>query len=76
MKVAPAALAALLMGLPSANSFAQDGRFYGMPRERDLTPFGFSIGPTEIQAIRDLPGENYLLDLAMRGRCVSESAAV
>ena len=90
-----------------------EGRFYGMLRSRDLTPFGFlrldmrpahslsieprtfafeaelgyqntwalsenvekyldelessgqrrEIGPTEIQAIRDLPGENYLLDL-------------
>lgn len=88
------------------------GRFYGMLRERDLTPFGFlrldmrpahaltiaehsfafeaelgyqntwalspevekylvalektgrrDIGPDEIQAIRDLPGENYLLDV-------------
>jgi len=88
------------------------GRFYGMLRSRDLTPFGFlrldmrpahavsiekhsfafeaelgyqntwalsenvekyltsiesagrrEIGPAEIQAIRDLPGENYLLDL-------------
>lgn len=91
---------------------AEDGRFYGMLRSRDLTPFGFlrldmrpahaldmepgslafeadvgyqnswalspavekyftsleptgrrEIGPTEIQAIRDLPGENYLLDV-------------
>ena len=91
---------------------AQDGRFYGMLRTRDLTPFGFlrldmrpahaisieshswaveaelgyqntwalsrnvekylteleasgrrEIGPAEIQAIRDLPGENYLLDV-------------
>ena len=88
------------------------GRFYGMLRSRDLTPFGFlrldmrpahavsieshtfafeaelgyqntwalsenvekyltarenlgrqEIGPEEIQAIRDLPGENYLADL-------------
>lgn len=88
------------------------GRFYGMLRSRDLTPFGFlrldmrpahavsiedrtfafeaelgyqntwalsenvekylteleasgrrDIGPAEIQAIYDLPGENYLLDL-------------
>jgi hypothetical protein len=106
------ALAALLMGLAGATSFAEDGRFYGMLRERDLTPFGFlrldmrpahavsiephtfafeatlgyqntwalspevekyltaleksgrrDIGTAEIQAIRDLPGENYLLDL-------------
>jgi hypothetical protein len=88
------------------------GRYYGMLRSRDLTPFGFlrldmrpahavniekhtfafeaelgyqntwalsenvekylkelepsgrrEIGPAEIQAIRDLPGENYLFDL-------------
>jgi len=91
---------------------AEDGRFYGMLRSRDLTPFGFlrldmrpahavsiephtfafeaelgyqntwalsrnvekyltsleatgrrEIGPAEIDAIRNLPGENYLLDL-------------
>jgi hypothetical protein len=93
---------------------AEDGRFYGMLRTRDLTPFGFlrldmrpahaisieprswaveaelgyqntwalsrsvekylngieasggprrDIGPAEVQAIRDLPGENYLLDV-------------
>jgi len=91
---------------------ADDGRFYGMLRSRDLTPFGFlrldmrpahsvsieshtfafeaelgyqntwalshnvekyltsleasgrrEIGPAEIDAIRNLPGENYLLDL-------------
>jgi hypothetical protein len=93
---------------------AQDegGRFYGMLRERDLTPFGFLrldmrpahavsiephsfafemalgyqntwalsqnvekylvgrestgrniIGPEDVEAIRNLPGENYLLDL-------------
>ena len=91
---------------------AEGGRFYGMLRSRDLTPFGFlrldmrpahavsiephtfafeaelgyqntwalsrnvekyltsarglgrhEIGPAEVQAIRDLPGENYLLDL-------------
>ena len=90
----------------------EDGRFYGMLRSRDLTPFGFlrldmrpahavsiephtfafeaelgyqntwalsenvekyltareslgrkEFGPAEIQAIRDLPGENYLMDL-------------
>src|SRR5262245_39690790 len=97
----------------AANAQA-DGRFYGMLRSRDLTPFGFlrldmrpahavaiepgsfafeaelgyqntwalsanvekylnglesagaprrDIGPAEVQAIRDLPGENYLLDL-------------
>ena len=91
---------------------AEDGRFYGMLRERDLTPFGFLrldmrpahavniephtvafemslgyqntwalsrnvekylegresqgrrvIGPDDVEAIRNLPGENYLLDL-------------
>jgi hypothetical protein len=91
---------------------AEDGRFYGMLRSRDLTPFGFlrldmrpahavsieshtfafeaelgyqntwalsrnvekyltsleatgrrELGPAEIDAIRNLPGENYLLDL-------------
>jgi hypothetical protein len=90
----------------------EPGRFYGMLRSRDLTPFGFlrldmrpahaisieshtfafeaelgyqntwalsenvekyltareslgrqEIGPAEVQAIRDLPGENYLMDL-------------
>jgi hypothetical protein len=90
----------------------EHGRFYGMLRSRDLTPFGFlrldmrpahavsieehtfafeaelgyqntwalsenvekylkarepsgrrEIGPTEIAAIRSLPGENYLFDL-------------
>jgi hypothetical protein len=90
----------------------ENGRFFGMLRTRDLTPFGFlrldmrpahavsieprtfafemelgyqntwalsrnvetyltdlaasgrrEIGPAEIDAIRDLPGENYLLDL-------------
>jgi hypothetical protein len=89
-----------------------EGRFYGMLRSRDLTPFGFlrldmrpahaisiephsfafeaelgyqntwalsrgaekyftdlqaqgrrEIGPAEIDALRNLPGENYLLDL-------------
>ena len=91
---------------------AEDGQFYGLMRERDLTPFGFmrldmrpahavstepgswavetdvafqntwalspevekyltglgatgrrQLGPEEVQAIRDLPGENYLVDL-------------
>jgi len=96
-----------------AGEAPEDGRFYGMLRSRDLTPFGFlrldmrpahavaiephtfafeaelgyqntwalsrnvekyltdleasgprrEIGPAEVQAIRDLPGENYLLDL-------------
>ncbi|HTU67630.1 MAG TPA: DUF3187 family protein [Steroidobacteraceae bacterium] len=102
------------MSLGTGAACADDGQFYGMLRERDLTPFGFlrldmrpahaisiepgsfafeaelgyqntwalsenvekyldgleaqggprrDIGPAEIQAIRDLPGENYLLDL-------------
>lgn len=101
---------------PSIPAQAEEphGRFYGMLRSRDLTPFGFlrldmrpahavsiephtfafeaelgyqntwalsenvekyltslegsgrrSIGPAEVQAIRDLPGENYLLDLEL-----------
>ena len=101
-----------LVGTGAAH--AQDGRFYGMLRSRDLTPFGglrldmrpahavsiephsfafeaelgyqntwalsrnvekylvgleeqgvrrHEIGPADVQAIRDLPGENYLLDL-------------
>src|SRR5690242_17445370 len=102
---------ALCLGV-AVPSWAEEGRFYGMLRERDLTPFGFlrldmrpahavsiekhtfafeaelgyqntwalsenvekyltsmersgrhEIGPAEIQAIRDLPGENYLMDL-------------
>jgi hypothetical protein len=101
-------LSCTLMGTASA----EDARFYGMLRSRDLTPFGFlrldmrpahaisiephsfafeaelgyqntwalsrnvekyltslepsgrrEIGPAEIDAIRNLPGENYLLDL-------------
>src|SRR5687768_1036879 len=91
---------------------AQEGQFYGLMRERDLTPLGFmrldmrpahavstepgswavetdlafqntwalspevekylvgleasgrrELGPAELEAIRDLPGENYLVDL-------------
>jgi hypothetical protein len=91
---------------------AEDGRFYGMLRERDLTPFGFlrldmrpahamniephtfafemslgyqntwalsrnaerylvgreslgrhELGPADVEALRNLPGENYLLDV-------------
>jgi hypothetical protein len=102
----------LLCLLITSPSWAEGGRFYGMLRERDLTPFGFlrldmrpahavsiephsfafeatlgyqntwalspevekyfnaleksgrrDLGPAELQAIRDLPGENYLLDL-------------
>ncbi|MEJ0086535.1 MAG: DUF3187 family protein [Pseudomonadota bacterium] len=103
------ALGACVLG----SAHAEDGRFYGMLRSRDLTPFGGlrldmrpahavsiephsfafeaelgyqntwalsanvekyltelektgvrrEIGPAEVQAIRDLPGENYLLDL-------------
>ncbi len=90
----------------------EDGRFYGMLRERDLSPFGYlrldmrpghaisiephsfafemelgyqntwalsrnveqyltnletqgrrDIGPAELEAIRNLPGENYLVDV-------------
>jgi len=104
-------LAALLGVLPSPGR-AEEGQFYGLMRERDLTPFGFmrldmrpahaasiepgswavetdlafqntwalspevekylvglestgrrELGPEEVQAIRDLPGENYLVDL-------------
>jgi hypothetical protein len=105
--------AALVAPQAVAEEGAGDGRFYGMLRTRDLTPFGFlrldmrpahaisieshsfaieaelgyqntwalsrnvekyltelestgsrrTIGPAEIQAIRDLPGENYLLDV-------------
>ena len=105
-------IAALCFVALAPPSLAEGGRFYGMLRSRDLTPFGFlrldmrpahavniethtfafeaelgyqntwalsenvekyltslepsgrrEIGPAEIQAIRDLPGENYLLDL-------------
>ena len=101
---------ALLAAIPPAH--AEDGRFYGMLRERDLTPFGFlrldmrpghaisiephsfafemelgyqntwalsrnveqyltnresqgrrEIGPAELEAIRSLPGEKYLVDV-------------
>src|SRR6185503_18711673 len=102
-----------LVCLIAANAHAE-GRFYGMLRSRDLTPFGFlrldmrpahavaiepgsvafeaelgyqntwalsrdvekylnglesagaprhAVGPAEVAAIRNLPGENYLLDL-------------
>jgi hypothetical protein len=103
--------ATLLLVATGAQSRA-DGQFYGLMRERDLTPFGFmrldmrpahavstepgswavesdvafqntwalspevekylvglepsgrrKLGPQELQAIRDLPGENYLVDL-------------
>ncbi len=105
-------IAALCFAVLAPPAFAEGGRFYGMLRERDLTPFGFlrldmrpahavsiephtfafetslgyqntwalspnvekyltsiesegrhEIGPAEVQAIRDLPGENYLLDV-------------
>lgn len=104
---------ALVASIP-AQAEGPHGRFYGMLRSRDLTPFGFlrldmrpahavsiephtfafeaelgyqntwalsenvekyltaleptgrrDIGPAEIQAMRDLPGENYLLDLEL-----------
>ncbi|HLA73875.1 MAG TPA: DUF3187 family protein [Steroidobacteraceae bacterium] len=108
-----ALLAAAFPLLAAAGDSPEGGRFYGMLRSRDLTPFGFlrldmrpahavsiethsfafeaelgyqntwalsrnvekyltgleeqgvrrEIGPAEVQAIRDLPGENYLLDL-------------
>ena len=99
-------------GAPAQAEEIEGGRFYGMLRQRDLTPFGFLrldmrpahamniephsfafemelgyqntwalsrdvekyltglepqgrrvIGPAEVEEIRDLPGENYLLDL-------------
>lgn len=106
-----------LLALAGAAGFshpaaAQGGQFYGLMRERDLTPLGFMrldmrpahavstepgswavemdvafqntwalspevekylvglessgrrrLGPEDVQAIRDLPGENYLVDL-------------
>jgi Protein of unknown function (DUF3187) len=104
------ALAALCVMAGPAHS--ADGQFYGLMRERDLTPFGFmrldmrpahavstepgswaietdvafqntwalspevekyltalepsgrrELGAAEVQALRDLPGENYLVDL-------------
>lgn len=103
---------ALLASVAAPATAEENGRFYGMLRSRDLTPFGFlrldmrpahainieshsfafeaelgyqntwalsrnvekylktlepsgrrNIGPAEIDAIRNLPGENYLLDL-------------
>jgi len=106
------ALGFISLGLVPPAQAQETGRFYGMLRSRDLTPFGFlrldmrpahavsiekhtfafeaelgyqntwalsenvekyltslessgrhEIGPAEVQAIRDLPGENYLLDL-------------
>ena len=103
--------AALLLGITS-QARADEGQFYGLMRERDLTPFGFmrldmrpahavstppgswsvetdvafqntwalspevekylvgleangrrELGPEDVQAIQDLPGENYLVDL-------------
>jgi hypothetical protein len=102
----------LLTAAYSAAAAADEGAFYGLLRERDLSPFGFirldmrpahavtlepgdwaietelgyqntwalspeveqylkglepsgrrNIGPAEVQAIEQLPGENYLLDL-------------
>jgi hypothetical protein len=104
--------AAVALASMAAPSLAQEGQFYGLMRERDLSPFGFmrldmrpahavstepgswavetdlafqntwalspavekylvgleaegrrALGPEELQAIRDLPGENYLVDL-------------
>lgn len=100
-----------LVGM-SPQARAEQAQFYGLMRERDLTPFGFmrldmrpahavstepgswtvetdaafqntwalspgvekyllglestgrrELGPEDVQAIRDLPGENYLVDL-------------
>lgn len=114
-RIAPLFAALLLIGAGpgvSTPATAADGQFYGLMRERDLTPFGFmrldmrpahavstepgswaletdmafqntwalspevekyltslestgrrELGPEEVQAIRDLPGENYLVDL-------------
>ena len=105
-------IAALVLLATAMHAPAGEGRFYGLMRERDLTPFGFmrldmrpahavstepgswaletdvpfqntwalspgvekyltslestgrrELGPAEVQAIRDLPGENYLVDL-------------
>ncbi len=104
--------AAMLLIGAGAQAMADEGQFYGLMRERDLTPFGFmrldmrpahavstepgswaietdvafqntwalspevekyltgleasgrrELGPEDVQAIRDLPGENYLVDL-------------
>ncbi len=107
------AVAAGSLTAPATAADGPGGRFYGMLRSRDLTPFGFlrldmrpahaisieshsfaieaelgyqntwalsrnveqyleelessgprrEIGPAEVEAIRDLPGENYLLDI-------------
>jgi hypothetical protein len=103
---------AALLGVLQSQVRAEEGQFYGLMRERDLTPFGFmrldmrpahaasiepgswavetdlafqntwalspevekylvglestgrrELGPEELQAIRELPGENYLVDL-------------
>ena len=105
-------LAAASLAGTASQAHAGEGQFYGLLRERDLTPFGFmrldmrpahavstesgswavetdlafqntwalspevekylvgleangrrELGPAEVQAIGDLPGENYLLDL-------------
>ncbi len=105
-------IGALVLMVTGAQTMAGDGQFYGLMRERDLTPFGFmrldmrpahavstepgswaletdvafqntwalspevekyltglestgrrELGAAEVQAIRDLPGENYLVDL-------------
>jgi len=105
-------LAVAVLGGLGMQATADEGQFYGLMRERDLTPFGFmrldmrpahavstepgswaletdmafqntwalspevekyltgleptgrrKLGAEELQAIRDLPGENYLVDL-------------
>ena len=107
-----ALVAAAMLGGIASQAHADDGQFYGLMRERDLTPLGFmrldmrpahavstepgswtiendvafqntwvlspevekyltgleasgrrKLGPGDVQAIRDLPGENYLVDL-------------
>ena len=120
-------IAALCFAVLAPPALAEGGRFYGMLRSRDLTPFGFlrldmrpahavsiephtfafeaelgyqntwalsdnvekyftqlesegrrEIGPAEVQAIRDLPGENYLFDWSRRrstSRCTTRSRA-
>ena len=106
------ALLAVALGGVASQAQAEDGQFYGLMRERDLTPLGFmrldmrpahavstepgswaiendvafqntwalspgvekyltgmegsgrrKLDPQDVQAIRELPGENYLVDL-------------
>jgi hypothetical protein len=102
----------ILLAAAASGTAAEDPRFHGLLRGRDLTPFGYlrldmrpgfggagrpgtwtietdlayqntwatspevekylnhlpgrrELGPKEFQAIRDLPGENYLVDLEL-----------